>query len=262
MYDITNMANQFYLTLPSNSQPTNTSAIFETILPINMHLDGEWEVGLAEIIYAYTWNNVSSGQNVIQFLDAASNQLKMLKIPPTRYETIDALVDSIMMALRVSHYIEDFSEVLTIKYNNVKKVCRIEIEPNYVKFVKFSPHLLYMLGFAEEQLQKISYNEDARIILNAQHPPDMTGGLHYLYVYCDLVQPQVVGNILAPLLTVVNVDGDYMKIINRTYISPHYVPVLKNAFSSIEINIKTDLNEAVKFEFGKTIVKLHFRKVS
>ena len=48
----------FYLTLPSNSSmqiyPTNTLTNFNTQLPNSLFLDGDWEVGVAEIQYPYT----------------------------------------------------------------------------------------------------------------------------------------------------------------------------------------------------------------
>ena len=57
----------FYLTLLSNSAmqiyPSNTVTNFITQLPNSLFLDGDWEVGHAEIQYQYTWNNIKSGKN-------------------------------------------------------------------------------------------------------------------------------------------------------------------------------------------------------
>ena len=53
------MANDFYLTLPSNASmnmyPDNTLAD----LPQRIDLSGEWECGLAEIQYPHTWYNIT-----------------------------------------------------------------------------------------------------------------------------------------------------------------------------------------------------------
>jgi len=75
-----------------------------------------------------------------------------------------------------------------------------------------------------------------------------------------VLEPQVIGTKLAPILQVVNVEGKYTDLVSRIYTSPHYVPILKKCFNSIDINIKNDQNLPVNFTFGKTIVKLHFRK--
>ena len=54
--------SQFYLTLPSNSSekyyPDNTLTHFITKLHNDLSLDGEWEVGLADIMYPRNWYNV------------------------------------------------------------------------------------------------------------------------------------------------------------------------------------------------------------
>jgi len=56
-----------------------------------------------------------------------------------------------------------------------------------------------------------------------------------------------VDNVLAPLLQIISVDGNYVDIVTRTYITPHYVPVLKKTFSSVEINIRDDRNRPIQF---------------
>lgn len=97
--------------------------------------------------------------------------------------------------------------------------------------------------------------------MNAYFPSDMSNSLNYLYIYCDVLEPQVIGTALAPLLQVVHVEGKYTDLVSRIYTAPHYVPVLKKCFNTIEINIRDDQNTPVNFTFGKTIVKLHFRKI-
>lgn len=255
------MTNQFYMTLPSNSKSGNTAAIFETSLPINVNLNGDWEVGLAEIIYANTWHNVSTEQNTIRFFDYEHNIRQIIKIPAARYETLGELIETINSSINVVSTREniEYAKSILFGYNDLKKVVQLVFDADVIKNLRISPHLMYMLGFLEEQLSTVDYTQK-KIKMIASHPPDMTGGMHYLYVYCDVVQPQIVGNVLTPLLEVVNVEGVFMQIVNRIYISPHYIPVLKKSFNTINIDIKNDLNSPILFEFGKTIVKLHFRK--
>jgi hypothetical protein len=56
--------SHFYVTLPSDSSanyfPNNTVARFITQLPERIHLEGEYEMALAEIIYPHTWYNVDN----------------------------------------------------------------------------------------------------------------------------------------------------------------------------------------------------------
>ncbi len=85
-------------------------------------------------------------------------------------------------------------------------------------------------------------------------------GFYSLYVYCSLVEPQIVGNVMAPLIRSVHINGNYGDIIEKLYQTPHYVPVVAKEVDRIEIDIKGDDNQSVPFQFGKTVVKLHFRK--
>lgn len=255
------MTNQFYMTIPSNSKAGNTAAVFETNLPVNIKLEGEWEVGLSEVIYANTWNNVSDGQNQVQFYDKTNNIRQIIKIPPARYEHVSNLLGTITSSIKVVSLRDKvpYSSNFLLNYNDFRKATEIVIDSDIIRSIKLSPHLMYMLGFLDDQFDKIDY-KNKKITISSKHPPDMYGGLHYLYIYCDLVQPQIVGNVLAPLLEVVNVEGEYMKITSRQYISPHYIPILRKSFNTINFEIKSDLNKPIDFEFGKTIVKLHFRR--
>ena len=49
------MESEFYVKIPSNSSmqyfPDNNTSNFVTKLSRTPHLDGQWEVGLAEIVY-------------------------------------------------------------------------------------------------------------------------------------------------------------------------------------------------------------------
>ena len=58
----------FYLTLPSNSSmdiyPNNTLAKYTTRLHNDVSLQGEWEVGLSEIVFPKTWFNINKSQYV------------------------------------------------------------------------------------------------------------------------------------------------------------------------------------------------------
>ena len=64
------MESEFYVTLPSNSSmqyfPDNKTSNFVTKLSRTLQLDGEWEVGLAEIDYPHTWYNIGKGKNSLE----------------------------------------------------------------------------------------------------------------------------------------------------------------------------------------------------
>ena len=81
-----------------------------------------------------------------------------------------------------------------------------------------------------------------------------------LFIYSDIVEPQVVGDVSAPLLRIVGVEHEqFNRTVVQTYSPPHYVSVLKRQFETIEMDIRDDTGARIPFQSGRVIVKLHFR---
>ena len=90
------MESEFYATLPSNSSvhyfPDNKTSNFLTKLPRTVQLNGEWEVGLAEIDYPHTWYNIREGKNSVQIY-IPDQWLQEIRIQPGYFEIVqDALL--------------------------------------------------------------------------------------------------------------------------------------------------------------------------
>lgn len=70
---------------------------------------------------------------------------------------------------------------------------------------------------------------------------------------------------MAPLLQIVNIDtSTYVYGANKVvqYYRPHYVPLLRNRFECLEIDIRDVAGNSPPFQFGTLCVKLHFRQRS
>ena len=78
-----------------------------------------------------------------------------------------------------------------------------------------------------------------------------------IYVYCDIVQPQAVGNTNVPQLRTVPVTVKSGELITKTFTNILYVAVQKKSFEDIEILLRTDTGEPVPFERGKAIATLY-----
>ena len=83
-------------------------------------------------------------------------------------------------------------------------------------------------------------------------------------MYCDIIEPQLVGGNALKLLRVIpmtpqrNVQGggggwDPNAI--------QYVKLSKKYFDTIEIQVATSLGKPMPFNSGKTVVVLHFRRL-
>ena len=93
----------------------------------------------------------------------------------------------------------------------------------------------------------------------AERVCDLQRGFYSLFVYCDVVEPTVVGDFKVPLLRTVNIDGREGLTVSRIYQNIHYVPLHRKQFDTMEIDIRDDVGRKVPFERGKVIVTLHFR---
>jgi hypothetical protein len=89
------------------------------------------------------------------------------------------------------------------------------------------------------------------------------GGVQALYVYTDIVEPQHVGDTMAPLLDYVDVRGTPGERICHVSNPPVYMPVDKTHIDTITIRICDEHGKDVKFpdDVENVVVRLLFRKV-
>ena len=94
----------------------------------------------------------------------------------------------------------------------------------------------------------------------ALRPVELNAGFHTLYLYTDIIQETFVGDSYAKLLRQIEIPQDSVwgEQIVIKYDKPHYLPLCSNIFETIEIDFKNELGQTLPFEFGRTIVKLHF----
>ena len=88
----------------------------------------------------------------------------------------------------------------------------------------------------------------------------MEYSFYNLFVYCDLIQSQYVGDGLVPLLRIVPVEGEDGQRVSKSFVRSQYVPDRRKQFETIEVNIKRDTGESVPFDFGGVLLTLHFRQ--
>lgn len=97
--------NELYITLPSNTDPNNKTGDFTVHLPATLQLDGNWEVGLSEIIYPHTWVNLHSylekdtGMRstaiIVEFYEGRPMEII---VPSANFENITELLTAITQA--------------------------------------------------------------------------------------------------------------------------------------------------------------------
>ena len=238
----------FYMTLPSNSStdvyPNNNASEFQTKLPQTYHLN-DYEVGLAEI-------QLPSAQAAIKepmyfaYQHHDEDAYRTYKLPSGFYEGPQDVVDH-------------------LNYLMENKLGR-----NRTKFIYDKRIQRTKLHVAKKE--KIALGDIGPFL---QLPPDAIVGEHdhvslgdmnverhtqTLYVYCDLVTNRQVGDVSVPLLRTVPTLKTSEGLIYQFFEKPHYIPLSRSTFESVEVNIKTGKGEKPHFVGDiDTVVTLHLR---
>jgi hypothetical protein len=88
---------------------------------------------------------------------------------------------------------------------------------------------------------------------------DVTRGLSYLYLYCPLVEPRIVGDAQVPLLKIVPVEGRDTEMVTRIFDPVQYCHLVLRRFQTVETDIRDDAGVNIPFERGRVVVTLHCR---
>ncbi|KAJ8041597.1 Endogenous retrovirus group K member 19 Pol protein [Holothuria leucospilota] len=219
--------------------PDNTVTHYRVKLAQPISLEGQWEVGLAEIIYPHQWYNVDE-ECEYSYTVNGGDQWWRKHIQPGHYGSMKDIFE-----LLETNYLEH------IKYIYHDKTRKLEIRLEEGAQVRFKGRLADMLGFQTEAptvTQSITLDRP----IDLRQP-------HNLFVYCDIVEPRAVGHTRVPLLRVVNVKQRYGEDVSMIFTNIHYQPVKQKYFDTIEMDIRDSVGRKVPFVRGNVIVTLHFR---
>lgn len=244
------MNDHFFVTLPSDSSakyyPDNTVARFVTKLPETIRLQGQYEMALAEIIYPHTWYNVNMTDSC-WIAGVTKDAMQKAYLPAGYYEDGVALVEALG---------QGFAQDIGAKFSFNRTTGRFSLNFRSTGPFTFqmSDDLQKLMGFEDLPLNEKSFGAIGQRDFEANR------GLNLMYVYCDVATHSIVGDTKTPLLRVCNVTGKHGDFVRHTYVQPHYVPVGRHDFDAIEIAIYNDMGKPMPFQYGKSVVTLHFRR--
>lgn len=121
----------------------------------------------------------------------------------------------------------------------------------------------YRLSMSEKlrEMVDLEFDSDTFRSMETSTEVDVNRGKHSIFVYCDLVRDSIVGDIRAPLLRSLVVQGRYGDNVREVFNKPMYFPVKTNHFDTVGISIKSEDGSPVEFNSGLSSVVLHFRRV-
>lgn len=238
----------FYVTLPSNTGlnvfKNNTISSYRVNLPRHINLEGPWQVALTEISYPHTWHNVPEESAYFEWMDKEEKKIVRQRLTAGYYKNVNHLIGEIEYLLR-----EIKSDIY---FHPDMLVNKLFFEAGGKYQLCFHAPIAFILGVNPGEW--ITFDK-----LSSPHPMDMNAGLYLFYCYSDVVEQQVVGDVYAPLLRTIKIDGKFGDVIMQTFNPPHYIPVARSHIENIAIELRSDQNIPINFTYGKVVVKLHFR---
>ena len=81
---------------------------------------------------------------------------------------------------------------------------------------------------------------------------------HTCYIYIDIIQSQLVGDVKAPFLRVVSVKDAKLTYVH--YDRPHFLSINRSSISVVEVNIREKRGNLLSFQSGTSIITLLFRR--
>ena len=248
----------FYITLPSESSRENNPSEYTVRLPHWIQLKGEWEIGLHSITYT-PWNIIQPLDEPISFMNGGKEGKggKMRK----HYSSVKEYISDINESLKESHVgksLVDKSNEIEFSYESNGKVTA-HLDPGYT--VRLRREQAIVLGFMAFEDSSETYD-----IENVEEPGQYKANLYRetnILVYCNIVQPQIVGDRLIPLVAIApyqKTTGTYETFYAVENI--HYIPVQTKTFQNIKVHLRSSTEDSILFEHGRAAITLHLKPLN
>ncbi len=216
-------------------------------LPKTIDLNGMWEVGLYSISYPYTWYTLSKANHIHVITEAGMS--KSISVNYGYYNTMEDLIEAVNDAIKIELETEYVGVKLSYNARTEKVTVHLRDKHKFALIGRMSQ----LLGFGEEiKLTKTTESPYVADLFNVET----------IYLYCDIFEPQIVGDSNVRLLKSIPVHGKSGDIISKTSANIQYLPVRTKSFESVEILLRNEAGEPVPFERGKVVVTLHFRQLT
>lgn len=256
------------LVLPSNASadlfPNNTLAKYTVQLPQPINLTrGGWEVALAECQFHKSWYNVKDGYISITRLDEVTN----IAIEDGFYQSNQTLIDKLNEALKCKAR-KLISDNIKFVYDDISRKCSLHYDISNFDIAfnfQLSPSLRAILNIDESTLSEESpcvMDSDTGNTVSVITANDVMrlNIIYNIMIYSDIAEPNIVGDIETPLLRSIAVEGEHWRYQSTEPTKLQFVPIRKNALSTITVYIYTDFGELVPFTNGRTVVTLELRR--
>ena len=221
-------------------------------------------MGLVEMHYPRTWYNISRNCDR-QFTISAYTRRKrrsslretlmslqrteVFQISEGYYPNIESLFEEIQEQQRKC--LNEIDPRISFKYHTATRTLSIDCDSC---MIEVPPCIQHMLGMGSSRKLRSGTT-------TTMDPIDLEP-IQSMFVYCDIVEPHIVGDTTTSLLRIVPVEGESGQLITRIYKNIHYIPIQRKQFQTLEIYIRDHTGQKVAFECGTLNVMLHLRQLN
>ena len=254
------------MVLPSDSSnnyyPDNTLTDYKTKLPAPISLSEGWRVGVSELQIPLTFTGINAKELFI--ITRNEGEYDDENIVEAKFKTYPVQAGRFGPRDQIRKMFENVpGEVLRVTENHdthrVKMVVgneNIFLSQGLMEFLGGTFHPEGSGPYGREFWKLKTYR--------GVDPVRYSAGLERIYVYCDIVNPRIVGNTRAELLTTVPSpvpkDGDFGELLTIRFTDIRYLEIGKNFIENIRITLRDDLGREITFLGGKVLVELAFKK--
>ena len=207
--------------------PNNTVANFKVKLAETIELAGDWEVALSEFHYPCSWSTLQAGIQQTFIYNIGIGYDETAIIPNTHYDNIPDLFRDMNGCMT-----KEAQEKIKFSFN--RRTLKVRIDVKGGANVWFSGDIATALGFDQDTVIMIEKKTLSPYVA------DLNAGFLSMYLYTIVVDAQFAGDVIVPLLRIVNTRGTYGGNVHVSLRNLHYVPIIVKSFKTVEIDIKND----------------------
>ena len=254
------MSEQFYVVLPSGSSekffPENKTSDYVTKLPKPLYLRGNYLCGVSEITIPLSYNNIKHHDMYVTpvTLEHGHNNTYTVTAYGIKYEVAGGRYakDHILNVIRSA-----FSKyTLTMKFSNATQKITLTVGKNHLVM---SETLFHVLGgeFDPPVTNRLFLKATT---YRALHKFDFTCGIDRFYIYLDIIEPRILGDVVTPLLTTIEVpivesNLHFGQVLNKRISNVRYLPISKSVVDHLRIQVRDGYGKPVQFEGGKVLIE-------
>lgn len=278
---MSNLANSsFFVNLPSNvgqhTFPDNKASSFITKIDPPRQLKGKWSVALVSMSHPAIINNVVGAYFDVRIIDFRrplqyyAEQWRRVNILDGYYIDVIELYAAMMNGIKSQHSNHSLGPPFTFDVNDNKLIV------GSAWAVTFSPNLLDILGLdhrVDRHPLRRAYNipETVPLFAHSRYNANAIKNPNFinpdtLHVNASIIKnQQVFGDKLLPLLRLVmytDKSGEKSDSIYHEFRRLDYNPVSAMMLDVIKIDVTNSQGDTIKFQSGKVVLTLHFKKES